>query len=67
MLPVYVHVHRSLYWNLRVSDAALVALAASPCAATLSRLSLSGCKRVTDAGLAAVARCAACRMASHAC
>ena len=46
----------SLYWNLRVSDAALGALAASPCAATLSRLSLSGCKRVTDAGIAAVAR-----------
>jgi hypothetical protein len=47
---------RSLYWNLRVSDAALAALAAAPCAATLTRLNLSGCKRVTDAGVAAVAR-----------
>ena len=47
----------SLYWNLRVSDVALAALAGAPCAGTLARLSLSGCKRVTDAGAAAVARC----------
>lgn len=41
-----------------MSDAALSALADAPCGAALSSLSLSGCKRVTDAGLAAVARCA---------
>jgi hypothetical protein len=45
-----------LYWNLRVSDGALAALADAPCALSLARLSLSGCKRVTDAGIAALAR-----------
>jgi hypothetical protein len=51
-----IHPHHSLYWNLRAGDAALAALASAPCAATLQRLNLSGCKAVTDAGAASVAR-----------
>ena len=38
----------SLYWNIRVGDAAITALCASPCAATLTSLNLSGCKRLTS-------------------
>ena len=37
----------SLYWNVRVADAAIAALCASPCCATLASLNLSGCKRLT--------------------
>jgi hypothetical protein len=37
-----------------VGDAALAALAAAPCAACLVHLNLSGAKRVTDAGAAAL-------------
>ena len=50
-----------LYWNLRVTDGLLQALArASP---RLAALNLSGCKQVTDAGVAAVAR--ACPRLTH--
>jgi hypothetical protein len=42
------HLERlSLYWNVRVTDAAITALCASPCAASLASLNLSGCKRLT--------------------
>jgi F-box/leucine-rich repeat protein 2/20 len=44
-----------LYWNVRVTTASLKALAASPCAQTLLRLNLSGCKRLDDAGFALLA------------
>ena len=37
----------SLYWNVRVTDAAITAICSSPCAATLASLNLSGCKRLT--------------------
>ena len=50
-----------LYWNLRVTDGLLQALArASP---RLAVLNLSGCKQLTDAGVAAVAR--ACPRLTH--
>lgn len=38
-----------LYWNIRLTDAGVAALGASPCATCLSELSLSGCKALTDA------------------
>lgn len=44
----------SLYWNVRLSGAPLLALAGSPCAARLSRLNLSGCKALCDAAVAAL-------------
>ena len=50
-----------LYWNLRVTDGLLQALARA--SSRLAVLNLSGCKQVTDAGLAAVAR--ACPRLTH--
>ena len=50
-----------LYWNLRVTDGLLQALARAN--TRLAVLNLSGCKQVTDAGVAAVAR--ACPRLTH--
>lgn len=47
----------SLYWNPQLRDAALAALTAHR-AGTLRALNLSGCKGVTDAGVAGLALCA---------
>ena len=48
------HLERvSLYWNVRVTDPAIVALCAR--CANLERLDVSGCKRLTDGCAAAIA------------
>lgn len=44
----------SLYWNVHISNAVLQKL--SICCPKLTHLNLSGCKRITDDGLKAVAR-----------
>jgi len=38
-----------LYWNVRLTDAGVAALAAAPCAPSLLELGLSGCRALTDA------------------
>ena len=45
----------SLYWDVRVTDAALDSIASAHCASRLRTLNLSGCKKVTDRGVRAVA------------
>jgi hypothetical protein len=64
VLALARHCHRlrslNLYWNVRLSGAALRGLAASPCAAHLQRLCLSGCKALDDASLAALLAAAPC-------